>query len=293
MISSRRRASVPLTALVATLAVPVASPAPAQTLHDHEERWASDAVGEAAFLGINALVGGLTAGVWRQLSGGSFEEGFAGGALGGSVAYAGKRVAAESFAGAGFLGRDLAAVGSSVVRNAADGRPLLDSLALPVGPVRLHLSPRDPGGPRVEADVAELYWVTYGLIDHRLELDAGESLSSGAFVFDAERPLVDPDGERVLGTAAGGAVFLSPQSERQRARSLAHERVHVLQQDFVHHAWFRPLEEHLARSLPADGLVDTIEYDVVARGLSWTAHALGWDDAAAPLESEAEFLEDR
>lgn len=293
MTASRRRASVPLAALVAALALSVASPAPAQTLHDHEERWASDAAGEAAFLGINALVGGLTAGVWQELSGGAFEKGFAGGALGGGVAYAGKRVAAESFAGAGFLGRDLAAVGGSVVRNAADGRPLLDSLALPVGPLRLHLSPRDPGGARLEADLPELYWGVYGLVDHRLALDVDESLSSGIFVFDADRPLVDRDGERVLGTATGGAAFLSPQTETEKARSLPHERAHVLQLDFVHQAWFRPLEERLARHLPWDGLVDRVDYDLVAPALHWSARALGWHDLAAPLETEAEFLENR
>lgn len=293
MTTVRRRVSGPLLALLAALALPIASPAPAQTLHDHEERWASDALGEVAFLGINALVGGLTAGVWQELSEGSFEEGFAGGALGGSVAYAGKRIAAESFPGAGLLGRDVAAVGSSVVRNAADARPLLDSLALPVGPLRLYLSPRDPSGPRVEADVAELYWITYGLVDHRLELDVGESVSSGAFVFDAERPLLQHD-EPVLGVAAAGVVFLSPGGGDRRDATLAHERAHVLQQDFIHHAWFRPLEDHLARKLPAEGLVDTVDYDVLHPGLRWTTvHAAGWDGLGTPLQAEAEFLEDR
>lgn len=293
MTGSRRRASGPLLlALLAALALPVASPAPAQTLHDHEERWASDAVGEAAFLGINALVGGLTAGVWRQFSGGSFEEGFAGGVLGGSVVYAGKRIAAEPFPGAGFLDRDVAAVGSSVARNAADGRPLLDSLALPAGPLRLHLSPRDPAPPAVEADVTELYWITYGLVDPRLELDAAESLSSGAFVFDAERPLLDHDDEPVLGATAAGVVFLSPGDGDGRDGTLAHERTHVLQQDFIHHAWFRPLEEHLARNLPADGLVGSVDYDVLYPALRWTAHTAGWDGVDAPLEAEADFLED-
>lgn len=281
-------------ALLALLLFLAASPAPAQTLADHEDDWASHGMGEVAFLGVNALVGGLTAGLWQELSDGSFEAGFAGGALGGGVAYAGKRLAAESFPGAGFLGRDVAAAGTSIVRNAADARPLLDSLMLPVGPLRLHLSPRAPTAPRVEVNLYHLYWTGYGLAEDRLALDLGESLSSGAPVFRADRPLLDADDRRILGMAVGGAVMLSPQGPARMERSLAHERAHVLQRDFLHHAWFRPLEERLARGLPGGGFVDRVEFDLLAPGLLWGTGALGLGDPfSGPVEAEAEFLEGR
>lgn len=283
-----------LPALLALLLFLAPSPATSQTMADHDDDWASDALGEVAFLSLNALVGGLTAGLWQELSDGSFEDGFAGGALGGGVVYAGKRLAAETFPGAGFVGRDVAAVGTSIVRNAADARPLLDSLMLPVGPLRLHLSPRDPVRPRVEVNLFQLYWTTYGLAEDRLELDLGESLSSGAAVFRADRFLLDADDDPVLGVAVGGVVMLSPQDAARRERSLAHERAHVLQRDFFHHAWFRPLEERLARGLPGDGYVDRVDYDLMAPALVWGASALGWGDPfSGPVEAEAEFLEGR
>jgi hypothetical protein len=281
-------------ALLALLLYLAAAPAQAQTLADHEGDWASDGLGEVAFLGLNALVGGLTAGLWQELSDGSFEDGLAGGALGGGVVYAGKRLAAESFPGAGFLGRDVAAAGSSIVRNAADARPLLDSLAVPVGPLRLYLTPREPGRPRVEANLRDLYWTAYGLAEDRLDFDPGESLSSGAVVFQADRRLLDDDDRPILGAAGGGVVFLSPMPDGQRERSLAHERTHVLQFDFVYHAWFRPLEDHLVGKLPGGGWAGRVDVDAVTPILLWGGDLLGWvDPFAGPGQAEAEFLEGR
>lgn len=281
-------------ALLAAASVPI-SPAAAQGIagHDDEHRWASDGLGEAAFLTLNAAVGGVTAGLWRTLSGGSFEEGLAGGALGGGVVYAGKRLAAESFAGSGFAGRDVAAVGTSMVRNAADGRPLLDSLALPVGPLNLHVSPRRGLRPRVEVNLRSATWLVYGLAEPLLELDVTESLSSGAAVFRAERAILDDD-SAVLGVAGGGAIFLSPQGAERRERTLAHERAHVLQADFFHLAWFRPLEERLSGSLPGQGFRGLADYDMILPALRWSVHGLGWlDRFDAPIQTEADFLEER
>lgn len=259
------------------------------------EGWASDALGEAVFLGANAAVGGLTAALWQELSGGSFEDGLVGGVLGGSVVYAGKRVAAERFPGAGFLGRDLAAAGSSVVRNAADARPLLDSLSLPAGPFRLYVSPRNPAAsPRVEVELSDLYWTAYGLAEGRLELELAKSLSSGAPVFQSDRSLLTGGGEPVHGLVAGGVIFLSPMDEGQRRETLPHERVHVLQLDFVHQVWFRPLEANLARRLPREGWRQRLDYDVLFPTLRWTADLLGPDvGALGPFEAEAEFLGER
>ena len=85
-------------------------------------------VGELAFLSGNAALGGLTAALIRELRGGSFWEAFLDGALGGAVVY-----------GAGLAGREVAAVGTSIVRNASDGRGTLEQLVLPIGVARLYL----------------------------------------------------------------------------------------------------------------------------------------------------------
>lgn len=84
------------------------------------------------------MLGGLTAGIVQRLRGGSFSDGFARGAVGGAVAYAGRRIAAERFDGAGLLGRQVGAVGASVVRNASERRPSLERLFFPAGPLHVY-----------------------------------------------------------------------------------------------------------------------------------------------------------
>ncbi|MGD8278301.1 MAG: hypothetical protein PVH00_09765 [Gemmatimonadota bacterium] len=193
-------------------------------------RWA----GEFAALSANGLLGGLTAGLTQRFRGGSFQDGFMRGLLGGAVSWAGKRVAAERFDGAGLIGRQVSAAGASLVRNASEARPLLDRLMLPVGPVWLEF-----GGPdrRVHArlDVAAMAWTVYAVAEPELELDRGRSLSSGAFVFRTRGKLLRPRGnDEVAGTAYGGVVFLADVPAYGAAfaeRAFAHERIHVLQED--------------------------------------------------------------
>ena len=60
---------------------------------------------EVGFVGINAVLGGVTAGVTSLIRGNSFSDAFTAGALGGTMSYAGKRVAASRFYGAGLIGR--------------------------------------------------------------------------------------------------------------------------------------------------------------------------------------------
>ena len=76
-------------------------------------------VGDVTFLGLNALTSGLSAGLLQVVRGESFTDGFARGALGGSVHYAGMRISAQRFDGAGLLGRQVSAAGISMVRNAS------------------------------------------------------------------------------------------------------------------------------------------------------------------------------
>ena len=95
--------------------------------------------GELAFLSGNAALGGLTAALIQELQGGSFWRAFLEGALGGAVVYGGKRIAVERFYAAGLVGRQVAAVGTSMVHNVSDGRGALERLVLPIGLARLYL----------------------------------------------------------------------------------------------------------------------------------------------------------
>jgi len=205
-------------------------------------RW----TGELATLSANALLAGLTAGVVQRWRGGSFEEAFARGALGGAGIYAGKRIAVEDFAGAGLIGREVAAVGASVARNALDGLPPLERLILPLGPVRLHF--RRGHRPSARLDAIALGWIAWAVAERELDFDMGESLSAGAPVFRTRGSILSfgDDSVHAAGVTAAGVVVLSRVpgfGDAFERRSSAHERVHVIQQDQLFTLWVDPAEE--------------------------------------------------
>lgn len=217
-------------------------------------------VGQFTILSGNAVLGGLTAGVLQRARGGSFRDGFTRGFFGGATVYAGKRLSVEDFDGAGLLGRQVAAVGSSVVRNASDGRPSLERLMFAAGPLRVHVDRREGWHFRPTLDATATVTALYALAEPELKLDAGASLSAGAPVFRVEEKLlVGVFGDQeAAGLELGFNMFLS-QIERfgpeYHRRVFAHERVHVLQGDFFFLAWSDPIIGHLAERIPGGARV--------------------------------------
>jgi hypothetical protein len=193
-------------------------------------------------VGANVLIGGLTGGVAQRWNGGSFWRGFSRGAAGGGLVFAGKQVTAARFTGAGVAGRQLAAVGSSVVNNAAAGRPALSRLVLPVGPVRVYAEPA-AGRAHAKLDLAGAAAVAWGATRPGARLDLSSTLSSGAPVFRVSREW----GHRAAHLA--GVVLVS-ESERQFSKALAHERVHVAQYDFASVVVGEPAESWIASEVP-------------------------------------------
>jgi hypothetical protein len=253
-------------------------------------RWTSD----LAFLGGNALLGGLTAGVLRELRGGSFWPAFIGGAAGGGVAYAGRRIAVERFAGAGLLGREVASVGTSAVQNVAAGRGVLDQLVLPLALVRLQLARDSAGGSyraRFRLDVpTALVTAWYGL-QGDVRFDLAASMSSGAPVFTTFGRWADGNWR---GKQAAGAIWLQgnpddPNPDADRADVLAHERVHVLQYDFGQLAWSDPMEGWLAARVTGGGRLDRY-LDLGLHLLPWAAANAAVPYRLRPWEHEAHFL---
>lgn len=243
-------------------------------------------VNDLALAAVNALLGGGTAAVGRAVRGEPIHDAMAEGAVGGLVAYGGKRLAAEDFFGAGLLGRQASAVGTSVVRNATDGRPPFSRLEFPVGPVHLHT-----GGPRGwELRPDALDAINLGIHVARTDYRFlwGESLSAGALV--VERTTGDSPGR--LGEAAGGFIRIDRLPERQRRSTLAHERVHVLQDDFLDMAWFRRAERWaLARAFGEESVALRVDWDVLASTVFTVGREVGGRSATWPLEVEAEYLE--
>lgn len=233
-------------------------------------------------LGVNSLLAGATAGVRRHLDGGSFRDGFAGGALGGALTYAGKRVSGERFAGAGLVGREVAAVGASMVLNASDGRGLLETVTLPAGPLRLHLDRSAPRPLQAKVDLPGVVATAYAAT-RASSIDWGASLTSGAPVF------VVREQSLAGGRQVAGVILLRDDTPGVMEESLAHERVHVAQYDFASIAWSRPAERALLRGshrgsrisrhvdlgvhLPVQGILSlAIPYG--SRPWEWEAHVL-------------------
>lgn len=249
--------------------------------------------GDLTLLSTNVLLAGLTAGVSRALRGGSFLDGLLQGGAGGAVAYTGRRIAAARTFGMGMLGRQVHAVGTSVVRNGSTGAGPFDSVVLPVGPLRLEVGRRPaPEPPRLRVSATEILMSVWAFTRSELTLDAGESVSSGALVFESDE-FIEVWGGPVQGVAFGGVVLLGGVGDRPL--TLAHERVHILQHDFASRVWTGPVEDWLLDVVPAGGRVPGwLQPDVLGPGLVASLASLGSlhaDDV--PWEVEARSLTER
>lgn len=201
----------------------------------------------------NALLAGLAAGLEQRMRGGSFLRGFGTGALGGAVAYWGRKLGASRATGAGLAGRTVHALGSGVVRNAAGGADPLESMNVPLGPLRFR-SDRDGGARTFELRVsaAEALVGIWAVATPHLAFDASRSLSAGALVFESRELRMEVRGREVRGISLGGTVLLSGsrEFEDEVSATFAHERVHVLQHDFADRLWTSRAERWLLERLP-------------------------------------------
>jgi hypothetical protein len=247
---------------------------------------------------LNAAVGGATAGVLRVARGGRFGGAFVRGAAGGALTYAGKQVVAQRFAGAGLLGREVAAVGTSISYNAAAGVPALRRLVLPLGPVRFYLRPGDPSPVQVRVDAATAGVFTYTLLREDNRLDLGASFSAGAPVFRRYGAPGDVgwEGAQVAGVvhvrhapAERNGIALTPQVQAYLDDVAAHERVHVVQYDQTFLLWSAPAEDAiLGRSRVGRALRRRVDL-----GLSlafWAALNAAVPHDSRPWEREAYLL---
>ncbi|HEX8361384.1 MAG TPA: hypothetical protein VF613_14820 [Longimicrobium sp.] len=261
--------------------------APAAAQEGGRPAWVAD----FTVVSANVLFGGLSAGAVQKARGGSFRDGFARGAAGGLGVYAGKRIAVGRWEGAGLVGRQVASVGSSVVWNAGQGRPSLEEVALPLGPVRFYVRPRG-GGPRVRArvDALSLAATLYAVARPELEWDARRSLSSGAAVFQAPDHGLSLGGEGAAALAYPGNVYLGAtrgQDAEYLAHSFAHERVHNLQADQIYFALGRPLQEATLNRLPGGRVLGRwVDFDLSMLGIAARAAAID-EHGGRPWEMEA------
>lgn len=247
--------------------------------------WQAHALG----VSINAAVGGLSAGIGRTLKGESFWDGFRAGVPGGAVQYAGKVLGSRRFAGAGFAGRQVAALGGSMVHNAARGEGLLDRAVLPVGPARVYVDRGSPENSRVTLDLLTVAGAAYALANGA-RFNAQSSLSSGAMIM----VLPDEFDTWTQPAAAFAGVIMHREGLRNRSQYseiLAHEGVHVMQHDFGQTVWSEPAERWLAHRVggiaaPISRYVDLGLYKAVQRPITYYLVPARYN----PWEQEASFL---
>jgi hypothetical protein len=233
---------------------------------------------ELTAAGINALLGGATVAVTRMIRGESAWGGFLTGLAGGGAVYLGKRVAVEEFGGAGFLGREIASVGGSVIRNASAGRTPFDEVVLPLGPARLYVS---GAGIVPRLDLATVAVTGAFMVTHDARLDFAESLSSGAVILRGNAP--------TPGLSAAGVILTWPDlPQSEGPRLMAHERVHIVQYDQAFLSWAEPAERWILGSA-SSGILEHIDLGGLALGVR-TGLDLTFDYASRPWEQEAYLL---
>ncbi len=226
----------------------------------------------------------------RAIRGDSFWAGFHRGAAGGGIAYLGKFVGSQQSPGAWLIGRQTAALGAAITRDAITGAGTLETLTFPLGPVRIH---RTPSGPHLTLDLATVAGTIFGFSRPGARLDLGRSLATGAIVIEVDEVRRQNGNFTTLGTAIGGAItFQRDNYHTGRTHEIiAHEVVHVLQHDFAAIAFGSPLESRLSEKLPAP-LRKPVRYlDLGTYNALWLLpRAFGVSRRDSPWEKEAYFL---
>lgn len=276
-------------AVAALLIIPMDAAAQTSGLIDERTRTSGGWTKDVGYAAANALVSGVVTGLFRAFSDdGSFGEGFRAGAAGGVVTYGGKLLAAQRFAGAGLLGRQVASVGGSLVSNAREGRGAFDRLTFQLGLGRLYW---DRMGSRVafRPDVVTLYYTALGVASSGVELDGSRTLSAGTPVFVTRAGSTALDGN-AAGRAYGGVIVMDVNAMVGLGDIAAHERVHVLQYDQQFALWGEPTERGLF-SLFGPGVADILGRADLSIGL---LPLLPFIDSVShddnPLEWEAAHL---
>jgi hypothetical protein len=276
--------------LTCTPLAEVAAQSPGPSPEPHETLTGLSTRDRAAHLAINGALGSVSAAMvalakgkdpWRAAL-----QGFGGGvALG-----AGKQIAGNRFDGAGLLGRQVAAVGTSLVRSASEDTLLL---IVPVGPMTLEIRPRAADRVRPRVNVVSTGTLLYYVFRDDTRIDWSATLSSGAPVFRFPTETVSTRDGIIFGRMDFGTIVLGarpPIMDLQRRLTLPHESIHLAQYDFLDHALALPPERAILRKLGVgEGFLRHVDLGVVSVLLAGVLQMhMDYDDR--PWEREAVIL---
>jgi hypothetical protein len=200
---------------------------------------------DAKLLVVNVALGGLTAGVWRVVTRKPLVGGLVRGAAAGAVVYAGKKIIAEETPLAWWGGRQIAAIASSEVVNAAESLPILERVVLPLGPIRFHVDRLAPRKVMPRLDALQSIAIVAFAIHPATRFSAKESLATGVVVFVNESRKFD--GYHVAGVISLTEALTSGFLVACKRSILSHELIHASQYDFTFTAWSDATQTAISR----------------------------------------------
>lgn len=243
-----------------------------------------------AHLGVNGALGGFSAAMYALARGKNPWRAALVGFGGGVAMGAGKQVAARRFDGSGLVGRQLAALGTSVVRSASE-----DTLVMmvPIGPMTVEVRPSAVDRVRPRVNLVSAGTVLYYIVraDTRIDLDA--TLSAGAPVFRFPTETVATRDGVIFGRMDFGTILLGaapPVLDSQRRMTLPHEATHVVQYDFLEQALSLPPERAILRKLGvSEGWLRHVDVGAISVVLAGVLQ-MHMDYEDRPWEREAVIL---
>ncbi len=243
-----------------------------------------------AHLGVNGALGGFSAAMFALARGRNPWRAAVVGFGGGVAMGAGKQVAARRFDGSGLVGRQLAALGTSVVRSASE-----DTLVMmvPIGPMTVEVRPSAVDRVRPRVNLVSAGTVLYYIVraDTRIDMDA--TLSAGAPVFRFPTETVATRDGVIFGRMDFGTILLGaapPVLDPQRRMTLPHEATHVVQYDFLEQALSLPPERAILRKLGvSEGWLRHVDVGAISVMLAGVLQ-MHMDYEDRPWEREAVLL---
>ncbi len=173
---------------------------------------------------------------------------------------------------------------------------MLGQIVLPVGPVTLYWTTLPDSGrlePRV--NLGRTIYLARLALDPELQLDWRATLSAGAPVFEARGRIMRGEngstlgGQELWGTVIVSDTRLLPPADRRQI--LSHERVHLIQDDFLTISWAGPAEYWLLGKLPDGEVVRRyVDPGLVYMGMAGVLFVI-FPYESRPWEAEAYYLE--
>jgi hypothetical protein len=196
---------------------------------------------------VNAAIGGVTGALTAAMHHTSLWTGVRRGSGGGLIMAAGKQIVDLRFHSSGLAGRELSGLGISLIAAAGDSSV---RYLIPVGPATIVILPDHHLDWRL--NIVETISTIGLMISPNTRLDLSQSLNAGAPIYRDRRFHFGEAGQVELAGAEGlGTIRLAPEAfwpdGRLRSDVVAHETIHVLQEDFVNDAIGLPIERELLR----------------------------------------------